>query len=45
LAEKRDIADDIVNGFKEVGFVYLTGHSIPSETIDHVFQKASISVL
>ncbi|KAG1846774.1 hypothetical protein DFJ58DRAFT_892104 [Suillus subalutaceus] len=37
LAEKRRIADDIVNGFKEVGFVYLTGHSaeffqLPEET-------------
>ncbi|KAG2152457.1 hypothetical protein BD769DRAFT_1624036 [Suillus cothurnatus] len=33
LAEKRRIADDIVNGFKEVGFVYLTGHVIEPETV------------
>lgn len=41
LSEKRCIADDIVNGFKEVGFVYLTGHTIASETVNRVFQKAS----
>ncbi|KAG1892229.1 hypothetical protein F4604DRAFT_1966573 [Suillus subluteus] len=34
LAEKRCIADDIVNGFKEVGFVYLTGHVIEPETVN-----------
>lgn len=45
LAEKRCIADDIVNGFKEVGFVYLTGHVIEPETVDRVFQKASIRIL
>ncbi|KAG1815625.1 uncharacterized protein BJ212DRAFT_1481393 [Suillus subaureus] len=44
LAEKRCIADDIVNGFKEVGFVYLTGHVIEPGTVDRVFQKASIRI-
>jgi hypothetical protein len=28
-----------VNGFKEVGFVYLEGHGIPPNTIDNVFKK------
>lgn len=41
LAEKRCIADDIVNGFKEVGFVYLTGHVIEPETVERVFQKSA----
>lgn len=41
LADKRRIADDIVNGFKEVGFVYLTGHVIEPETVNHVFQKSA----
>jgi hypothetical protein len=45
LAEKRCTADDIVNGFKEVGFVYLTGHVIEPEMVDRVFQKASIRIL
>ncbi|KAL4076177.1 hypothetical protein J3A83DRAFT_4490152 [Scleroderma citrinum] len=35
FSEKRRIADDIVNGFKEVGFVYLTGHGIQPKTIEN----------
>ncbi|KIJ69981.1 hypothetical protein HYDPIDRAFT_171907 [Hydnomerulius pinastri MD-312] len=41
LSEKRRIADDIVNGFKEVGFVYLTGHGIAGDTIDNVYKKSA----
>ena len=37
--EKRKTADEIVNGFKEVGFIYLEGHGIPQSTIDNVFEK------
>ena len=33
------MADEIVNGFKEVGFIYLEGHGIPSSTVDGVFKK------
>ncbi|KAG2154999.1 uncharacterized protein EDB93DRAFT_1101994 [Suillus bovinus] len=38
LSEKRRIADDIVNGFKEVGFVYLTGRVIELETSAEFFR-------
>ncbi|KAG9315772.1 Clavaminate synthase-like protein [Chiua virens] len=40
-SEKRRIADDIVNGFKEVGFVYLSGHGIPQSVIDNVYNKSA----
>ncbi|KAG6378643.1 hypothetical protein JVT61DRAFT_12913 [Boletus reticuloceps] len=39
LSEKRRVADDIVNGFKEAGFVYLSGHGIPGDVIDNVHKK------
>lgn len=42
LSEKRRVADDIVNGFKEVGFVYLSGHGIPADVIDNVYKKARL---
>jgi len=32
-------ADEIVNGFKEVGFVYLSGHGISSDTVKSVFER------
>jgi hypothetical protein len=32
-------ADEIVNGFKEVGFVYLSGHGISSDTVKSAFEK------
>ena len=31
--------DEIVNGFKEVGFVYLSGHGISSDTVQTAFEK------
>jgi isopenicillin N synthase-like dioxygenase len=39
LSEKRETAGEIVDGFKEVGFIYLQGHGIPSSTVDNVFRK------
>ncbi|KAH9049706.1 Clavaminate synthase-like protein [Lactarius hengduanensis] len=39
---KRKTADEVVNGFKEVGFIYLEGHGIPSSTVDGVFRKVRI---
>lgn len=39
LSEKRRTADEIVSGFKEVGFIYLDNHGIPESTIRHTFQK------
>ncbi|KAF8138387.1 hypothetical protein EV363DRAFT_1427310 [Boletus edulis] len=41
LSEKRRVADDIVNGFKEAGFVYLSGHGIPGDVIDNVHKKSA----
>ncbi|KAI9447957.1 Clavaminate synthase-like protein [Lactarius indigo] len=41
LSEKRKTADEVVNGFKEVGFIYLEGHGIPSTTVDGVFRKSA----
>ncbi|KIM91132.1 hypothetical protein PILCRDRAFT_1333 [Piloderma croceum F 1598] len=41
LSEKRRTADEIVNGFKEVGFVYLSGHGIRSDTVKTVFEKSA----
>ncbi|KAH7930720.1 Clavaminate synthase-like protein [Leucogyrophana mollusca] len=41
VQEKRHTADEIVNGFKEVGFVYLTGHGISPELIDRVYGKSA----
>ncbi|KAH0839850.1 hypothetical protein J3R83DRAFT_800 [Lanmaoa asiatica] len=41
LSEKRRVSDDIVNGFKEVGFVYLSGHGIPGDVIDSVYKKSA----
>ncbi|OCH94349.1 Clavaminate synthase-like protein [Obba rivulosa] len=41
LSEKRRTADEIVNGFKEVGFIYLDKHGISDKVIDGVFQKSA----
>ena len=38
-SEKRRVADDLVNGFKEAGFVYLSGHGIPEDVIYNVYNK------
>jgi len=41
LSEKRKTADAIVNGFKEVGFIYLKGHGISPSKVDNVFKKSA----
>ncbi|KAI0053649.1 Clavaminate synthase-like protein [Auriscalpium vulgare] len=41
IAEKRRTADEIVNGFKEAGFIYLYGHGIPLSDIDNVYKKSA----
>lgn len=38
-AEKRQTAEEIVNGFKEVGFIYLDKHGIPGATVKNAFGK------
>ena len=42
LSEKRRTADEIVSGFKEVGFIYLDKHGIPESTVKHTFQKVHL---
>jgi len=41
LSDKRRTADQVVNGFKEVGFIYLEGHGVPPSKIDNVFRKSA----
>ncbi|KAI0068721.1 Clavaminate synthase-like protein [Artomyces pyxidatus] len=41
LAEKRRTADEVVNGFKEVGFIYLDGHGIPASKVNQAFAKSA----
>lgn len=41
MSEKRDVADEVINGFKEVGFIYLDQHGIPDATVKNVFDKVS----
>lgn len=40
-AEKKQTAQEVVNGFKEVGFIYIEKHGIPRGTIANAFQKVS----
>ncbi|KAI6105892.1 hypothetical protein F5141DRAFT_1189637 [Pisolithus sp. B1] len=42
-SERRRIADDIVDGFKEVGFIYLTGHGIQPDVIENVYKKDQVA--
>ena len=37
--EKRRTAEEIVHGFKEVGFVYLDKHGISDGTVKNAFAK------
>ncbi|KIP02101.1 hypothetical protein PHLGIDRAFT_96346 [Phlebiopsis gigantea 11061_1 CR5-6] len=39
--EKRQTAEDIVAGFKEVGFIYLHKHGIPDATVKNAFTKSA----
>jgi len=40
-ADQRYTADEVVTAFKEVGFVYLSGHGIPEATVKNVFSKSA----
>ncbi|KAI0082394.1 Clavaminate synthase-like protein [Panus rudis PR-1116 ss-1] len=40
-AEKRRTADKIVNGFKNVGFIYLEKHGIPDSVIHRAFAESA----
>lgn len=41
--EKQQTADEVVTAFKEVGFVYLSEHGIPKDTVDNVFKKVLVT--
>lgn len=38
-SKKQDVANDIVRGFKEMGFVYLGGHGIADSVVNKAFKK------
>ncbi|RPD66990.1 Clavaminate synthase-like protein [Lentinus tigrinus ALCF2SS1-7] len=40
-AEKEETAQEVVRGFTDVGFIYLSNHGIPEETVKHTFQKSA----
>lgn len=41
-AEKEQTAQDVVRGFTDVGFIYLSNHGIPDETVKQTFQKVCV---
>lgn len=43
MSEKQDVANEVINGFKEVGFIYLDQHGIPDATVKNVFEKVGIT--
>ncbi|KAE9410018.1 Clavaminate synthase-like protein [Gymnopus androsaceus JB14] len=40
-AEKKDTANEIVSAFKNSGFIYISNHGLPQETVSKVFQKSA----
>ncbi|KAJ3531512.1 hypothetical protein NM688_g7563 [Phlebia brevispora] len=42
-AEKKKTAEEIVAGFKEVGFIYLDKHGVPESTVKNAFEKAKLA--
>ncbi|TFK88916.1 Clavaminate synthase-like protein [Polyporus arcularius HHB13444] len=40
-AQKEETAQEVVRGFTDVGFIYLSNHGIPEETVKHTFQKSA----
>ncbi|KAJ3822517.1 hypothetical protein F5878DRAFT_629272 [Lentinula raphanica] len=39
--EKKQTADEIVSAFKNSGFIYVSNHGIPEDTVSHVFKKSA----
>ncbi|KAG6821525.1 hypothetical protein H0H93_000034 [Arthromyces matolae] len=42
-SERKLVAHQIVSAFKESGFIYLSGHGIPSSTIQNTFAKGKLA--
>ncbi|CAE7231876.1 unnamed protein product [Rhizoctonia solani] len=40
-SEKQETANEIVSAFERVGFIYLSRHGIPSETVDNAFKQSA----
>ncbi|KAF9076957.1 Clavaminate synthase-like protein [Rhodocollybia butyracea] len=40
-AEKKETANEILSGFKNSGFIYISDHGIPADTISSVFRKST----
>jgi isopenicillin N synthase-like dioxygenase len=38
--EKQGIANQVLDGFRNVGFIYLANHGIPNYTVDDVFKQS-----
>ncbi|KAJ3899847.1 hypothetical protein F5879DRAFT_1004957 [Lentinula edodes] len=41
LAEKKETANEIVSAFKNSGFIYVSNHGIPEDTVSNVFLKSA----
>ncbi|KAF9076958.1 Clavaminate synthase-like protein [Rhodocollybia butyracea] len=39
--EKKETADEIVSAFKNSGFIYVSDHGIPTDTVSNVFRKSA----
>ncbi|KAJ3732845.1 hypothetical protein DFJ43DRAFT_282806 [Lentinula guzmanii] len=39
--EKKETADEIVSAFKNSGFIYVSNHGIPEDTVSKVFRKSA----
>jgi len=40
--EKKQTANEIVGAFKDSGFIYVSNHGIPAETVQMAFQKVCL---
>ncbi|KIK67822.1 hypothetical protein GYMLUDRAFT_36601 [Collybiopsis luxurians FD-317 M1] len=40
-SEKQETANEIVDAFKSSGFIYISNHGIPEETVSNVFRKSA----
>ncbi|EUC65213.1 2OG-Fe(II) oxygenase family oxidoreductase [Rhizoctonia solani AG-3 Rhs1AP] len=41
LTEKETTANEIVSAFERVGFIYLSQHGIPTETVENAFKQSA----
>ena len=41
--QKQETANEVVDGFKEAGFIYIKNHGIPDSVITNVYQKVRLT--